>query len=226
VTRDLFDVFLVPYFWLPLRWAALPTDCRPNPDGLVRIAVVENLLPIDYCFFPVKKGARDLFVAFERLIRGKLKMPTVTKRHQQPSVTLAVGVCLLLAALLPAGCASDGDELNGNITAKPKATASDPTADSPPKSQEGILKTDPNPVPPGPGIGKTTISWATKGELGIVKLYVSQDGMPEKEVARASAASVEIPWIVTGRTYDFFLYGEANGNRRLIDRIRVTRPVD
>jgi hypothetical protein len=131
----------------------------------------------------------------------------------------------LLAALLSGGCASDGDDLNGNVTARPKATASDPTADSA-KSQEGILKTDPNPVPPGPGVGKTTISWTTKGDLGIVKLYVSQDGMPEKEVGRASAASVEIPWIVTGRTYDFFLYGESNGNRRLIDRIRVTRPVN
>jgi hypothetical protein len=174
----------------------------------------------------VKKDARDLFVAFERWLRGKLKMPTVTKKSPQPSVTLAVGVCLLLAALLPAGCTSDGDDLNGNVTAKPKVPASDPTDDRPPTSQEGILKADPNPVPPGKGVGKTTISWTTKGELGIVRLYVSQDGMPEKEVARASAASVEIPWIVTGRTFDFFLYGESNGNRRLIDRIRVTRPVD
>ena len=159
-------------------------------------------------------------------MRSKLKMSTLTRKHPQPSVTLGAGICLLLAALLPVGCASDGDDLNGNVTARPKATASDPTADSAPKSQEGILKTDPNPVPPGEGVGKTTISWTNDGDLGIVKLFVSQDGMPEKEVARASAASVEIPWIVTGRTYDFYLYGESNGNRRLIDRIRVTRPVN
>ncbi|MET0624208.1 MAG: hypothetical protein ABW250_14590 [Pyrinomonadaceae bacterium] len=138
------------------------------------------------------------------------------------------GGVLLLAAVLSAAC-GEGDDDNkppANTAASPQATAAGgqgASTGNAPKSAEGSIKADPNPVLAGAGAGKTKITWTTKGDLGVVKVYVSENGQPENVFAQGSEGSVEAPWIGTGSTYEFRLYGEQGSNRRLIDKIQVTR---
>ncbi len=125
-------------------------------------------------------------------------------------------VCvLLLVGALFAAC-GDGEDQDD---APPPAQ----TTTSAPKSDEGSIKADPNPVPAGAGNGKTTISWTTKGNLGVVKVYVSENGQPETEFSQKTEGSAEAPWIGAGSTYEFRLYAEQGPARRLIDKVVVTR---
>lgn len=135
---------------------------------------------------------------------------------------------LLLAAVLFVACsdAEDDDTPPANTAASPQATAAGSqgaATNSAPKSDAGSLKADPNPVPAGAGAGKTRISWTTKGNLGVVKVYVSENGQPETVFAQGSEGSVEAPWIGAGSNYEFRLYDEQGSNRKLIDKIQVTR---
>jgi hypothetical protein len=83
------------------------------------------------------------------------------------------------------------------------------------------IAADPNPVPPGTGLGRTTISWSTLAkEDGEVR--VSKDGEPEQLFARAPKGSVEVGWIVTGSSYEFRLYS-GDASQRLLARTVVTR---
>ena len=138
------------------------------------------------------------------------------------------GGILLLAAVLFVAC-GDGDDENkppANTAASPQATAAGNqggATSTGPKSDEGSIKADPNPVPAGPGAGKSKITWTTKGNLGVVKVYVSENGQPETVFAQGSEGSVDAPWIGAGTTYEFRLYGEQGSNRKLIDKIQVTR---
>lgn len=128
---------------------------------------------------------------------------------------------LLLVALLFIGCASDDqDAAPDNNQATSQATTNNNGA---PKSTEGSIQATPNPVPAGPGNGKTKITWSTKGDLGTVKVYVSENGQPETVFAQGSEGAVEAPWVGAGSTYEFRLYSEQGTNKRLIDKIQVTR---
>jgi hypothetical protein len=63
----------------------------------------------------------------------------------------------------------------------------------------------PNPVPPGAGQGKTTITWCS-GRAGSAAAYVSRDGAEPVVFARSSHGSQEARWIQAGSTYEFSLY--------------------
>ena len=76
------------------------------------------------------------------------------------------------------------------------------------------LKAQPNPLPPGPGAGKTTLSWRI-GESGTAQVYVSVNGRPEKKVAEGHTGSKEIDWIHPGRHYQFKLYAGENRQKVL-----------
>lgn len=71
-------------------------------------------------------------------------------------------------------------------------------------------------------MGKSNISWSTNGNLGEVKVFVSQDGSPETLFASGPEGTQEAPWIVTGSTYEFRLYAGTGSNRKLIDKVLVT----
>jgi hypothetical protein len=83
------------------------------------------------------------------------------------------------------------------------------------------IAADPNPVPPGAGLGRTTISWTTlTKDDGEVR--VSKDGGPEQLFARGPHGSVEAGWITTGSTYEFRLYSR-DASPRLLAKTIVKR---
>jgi hypothetical protein len=84
------------------------------------------------------------------------------------------------------------------------------------------LCASPNPVPPGIGPGKTTISWSSHGPPDAA-IYVSGGGIEEALFARGSHGSKEASWIEAGATYEFSLYTDRDRNTPLA-RISVTRP--
>ena len=84
------------------------------------------------------------------------------------------------------------------------------------------LCASPNPVPPGIGPGKTTISWSSHGTPDAA-IYVSWGGIEEALFAGGSHGSKEASWIETGATYEFSLYTDRDRNSPLA-RISVTRP--
>jgi hypothetical protein len=133
---------------------------------------------------------------------------------------LSCGITLLFIVSL-AACGHDNDNrlASNNAPAgnQVAAQSTGPTAD------EGSLQADPNPVPAGEGTGITRIIWKTNGKFEVVKVYVSENGRPETLFAQSPDGSVEAPWIVAGSTYEFRLYGEQGGDRKLINKVQVTR---
>jgi hypothetical protein len=83
------------------------------------------------------------------------------------------------------------------------------------------LCASPNPVPPGIGPGKTTISWSCHGTPDAA-VYVSGGGIEEALFARGSYGSQEACWIQAGATYEFSLYSNPDRNTPLA-RVSVTR---
>jgi len=83
------------------------------------------------------------------------------------------------------------------------------------------LCASPNPVPPGIGPGKTTISWSCHGTPDAA-VYVSGGGIEEALFASGSHGSQEASWIEAGATYEFSLYKNRDRNTPLA-RISVTR---
>lgn len=84
------------------------------------------------------------------------------------------------------------------------------------------LYASPNPVPPGIGPGKTTISWSSHATPDAA-IYVSGGGIEEAHFAGGSHGSKEASFIETGATYEFSLYTSRDRNRR-IAQLSVTRP--
>jgi len=83
------------------------------------------------------------------------------------------------------------------------------------------LSADPNPVPAGPELGSTMISW--QGPAGaFAQVYVSVDGEPEQLLAQGPSGSAEAPWIATDREYEFRLYAGTDHRSRL-STVRVSR---
>jgi hypothetical protein len=84
------------------------------------------------------------------------------------------------------------------------------------------LSASPNPVPPGIGPGKTTISWSSHATPDAA-IYVSGGGIEEALFAGGSYGSKEASFIETGATYEFSLYTSRDRNRR-VAQLSVTRP--
>lgn len=83
------------------------------------------------------------------------------------------------------------------------------------------IAADPNPVPPGAGLGRTTISWTTLSK-DDAEVRVSKDGGPEQLFARGRNGSVEVGWIAMGSSYEFRLYSR-DASRRLLAKTIVKR---
>ena len=83
------------------------------------------------------------------------------------------------------------------------------------------IAADPNPVPAGAGLGRTTISWTTLAK-DVAEVYVSKDGEPEQLFAQRAYGSNEAGWIATGSSYEFRLYS-GDASRRLLAKTIVKR---
>jgi len=81
-----------------------------------------------------------------------------------------------------------------------------------------MIGADPNPVPAGPGLGRTKISWTTLAR-NDAEVYVSQDGGPEHLFAHGASGSVEVAWIAAASTYEFRLYSTGIPRRLLAKTI-------
>jgi hypothetical protein len=83
------------------------------------------------------------------------------------------------------------------------------------------IAADPNPVPSGASLGRTTISWTTLSK-DDGEVCVSKDGGPEQVFARGPSGSVEVGWIAMGSSYEFRLYSR-DASRRLLAKTIVKR---
>lgn len=82
------------------------------------------------------------------------------------------------------------------------------------------LRAFPNPVPPGAGLGTTTISWNT-GNADTGRIYVSTNGREESLFVTSVQGSTAANWIQTGSSYEFRLYD--SNQEELLAKVIVTR---
>ena len=87
-------------------------------------------------------------------------------------------------------------------------------------SSSGMISADPNPVPPSPGDGQTTIKWNTGGP-SWGEVYVSKNGRPEQLFAGGKSGEKLVKWIHAGARYEFRLY-EGKEHQKLLGKVEVT----
>jgi hypothetical protein len=86
------------------------------------------------------------------------------------------------------------------------------------ENSSATISASPNPIPPGPKLGTTTINWDTGGEEGEV--YVSDQGK-EKLVASGQEGSQTIDWIKPHMKYEFRLY-KGSAHKEMLAKVEVT----
>ncbi len=119
------------------------------------------------------------------------------------AAALNSAVCCALILSLGAGCGRSG------------------TSASHSKKRSPIITAMPNPVPPGPGQGTTTVAWDTgDGEPGEV--YVAVTNSEEKLFWRSAKGSRDAPWISPGVVYEFRLFRGTN-HTDLLASVQVTK---
>ncbi len=149
-------------------------------------------------------------------------------------ISTALGL-LLLASLFSA-CTQDATNVNSTGPAtqttnstgatKTQSASTSPTtpSSSPSKNSENYLTAAPNPVPAGSGAGTTKISWRTTYSPSD-QVHVYAVGLDGKEAlfATGSEGSQAAPWITADAPVEFRLYGGTDANKKLIDKITVSR---
>lgn len=90
-------------------------------------------------------------------------------------------------------------------------------------SGTGSLTAAPNPVPAGPGMGSTRITWNTS-DGSFTRVYVSRDGSPAEVLfGEGPSGSQDAPWILSGSTYKFRLY-QGSARSVVLAEVTVSRP--
>jgi hypothetical protein len=105
------------------------------------------------------------------------------------------------------------------ISACNRSETTAPAGGAPVTPTGAAISANPNPVPAGDGLGRTTIKWAT-GDGTPANVVVSQDGGQEQGFASGKDGSSEASWIQSGATYEFRLYSL---DRKLLAKVVVTR---
>ena len=82
------------------------------------------------------------------------------------------------------------------------------------------ISASPNPIPPGPNLETTTISWNAEG-YDSAEVFVSDNGTPEKLFGSGSSGTKAAPWIAAGSRYDFRLYATSE-RKELLATVTVT----
>ena len=86
------------------------------------------------------------------------------------------------------------------------------------ENSSATISASPNPVPAGPKLGTTTITWDTGGEEGQV--YVNEEGT-EKLVASGPEGSQTIDWIKPHVQDKFRLY-KGSAHKDVLAQVKVT----
>ena len=121
----------------------------------------------------------------------------------------------LFIALLLLGCTSG----TSNITDNDQPSTVNSTA----KRDGNYIIAEPNPVARGLGPGTTKISWGVV-EKSNLQIYVAANDSKETLFAEtAGPGSQEAPWIVNDAIYEFRLYSGSGSDRKLLDKVVVTR---
>jgi hypothetical protein len=123
-------------------------------------------------------------------------------------ISWTAAICLTLASFFITSC---------NRSAE--STSSPPTSGNDTTVAGAVLRADPNPVPGGSELGKTTISWDT-GSDAVGEVYVGPTGN-ETIFASGPKGSQDAPWIKPGST-EFRLYHHAD--HKLLAQLTVTMP--
>lgn len=138
---------------------------------------------------------------------SELKNPRQVHRARQgPAFWFAAILAIL--TLMP-GCDRKPKQ---QAPAKPADQGSETIA------QTGMISAEPNPVPAGPGKGKTKIHWSV--DEGTARVYLSIDA--GKETLFSGKTGEEAPWIEEGHDYEFHLYAGEDHKTRLAT-VKVTR---
>jgi hypothetical protein len=88
---------------------------------------------------------------------------------------------------------------------------------APALNARGHIVAVPNPVPAGPTLGLTTVSWQAAGSPAA-RVVVCQDAGAEVLFASGESGSAPAPWIQAGHSYEFRLY-DGEGNRLAVLRV-------
>ena len=134
----------------------------------------------------------------------------VIKRKQPlaTAISCVAALCLMLAGLFVIGCG------------RPSPDSTSPPAPHGNAAVVGVvLRADPNPVPGGTEMGKTTITWQTGSEAVADIYYVN--GKEETLFASGPKGSKEAPFIRPGSN-EFRLYNQ--GQKKLVAQLMVTMP--
>ena len=135
-------------------------------------------------------------------------MVTEKKQLLATAISGVAALCLMLAGLFVISCGRPS----------PDSTVSPPPA--PENSVAGVvLRADPNPVPSGTEIGKTTITWQTGSESAADIYYIN--GKDETLFASGPRGSKEAIFIRPGSN-EFRLYNQ--GQKKLVTQLIVTMP--
>jgi hypothetical protein len=151
----------------------------------------------------------DPFVAHSKKTMSWMRRRR-TRTDEVPLVFRTVAL-ILLCAWLASGC-----------TQQPGST----TAAKPKKARVGSgnpeITASPNPIPAGPGNGKTIVSWnAGEGKTGEVYV-VSPDGTERLFAGNSGIGEKEAPFINAKREFEFRLY-EGKQHETLLGSVKVTR---
>lgn len=123
----------------------------------------------------------------------------------------AAGMWLALGGLFIIGCDRPASDSIASSSATPRTKAT---------AAGVILRADPNPVPAGTVVGKTTITWDT-GSDATGDVYLINAGN-ERLFANSPKGSQDAPWIAPGST-EFRLYNHAD--HKLLAQLTVTMPL-
>jgi hypothetical protein len=134
----------------------------------------------------------------------KRKQPLATR------ISYVAAIGLTLAGLFVIGCGRPSPDSTASSSPVP---ATDATVIG------VVLRADPNPVPGGNDVGKTTITWQT-GSEAVADIY-SVSGTDETLFATGPKGSKEAPFIRPGSN-EFRLYNQ--GQHKLVAQLIVTMP--
>ncbi len=146
-------------------------------------------------------------------------MLTERKQPLATGISCVAAICLMLAGLSIIGCGRPSPDSTASSSPPP---ANNATVIGPVNNETVIgvvLRADPNPVPGGTEMGKTTITWQTGSEAAADIYYVS--GTDEKLFASGPRGSKEAPFIRPGSN-EFRLYNQ--GQHKLVAQLAVTMP--